>query len=329
MTTELRPGPGNPLAQTPRLAPQSARRTWNIDFAFPDGPAGRMVTDVRGRDLVVNDRGESNVIDKFALRATVDPDSATITSVDAPDTAAPLDALIGASVLSGFGRRIAEAFADDGARRRLRYSALEDFSGAYFVSGYARLAEGVIPATHEYANLAADRQADICIGWAADGAFIADARAHGRIPVPVGPAAPFGADADGWHEMAPLVPPTVRRRRRIDVGAPQADGSFVAQEHFRDVYAGPNGETVMHEYLVDATFDGADRLAQLAVDARVLPWAECPGAARSAQRLVGALLADFATRARRELRGPATCTHLNSTMRTLADVAALVELLRR
>jgi hypothetical protein len=43
--------------------------------------------------------------------------------------------------------------------------------------------------------------------------------------------------------------------RRLDVIAPTPGQELRLQEHFRDSYAGGHGETVMHEYLVDAEVD--------------------------------------------------------------------------
>jgi hypothetical protein len=58
----------------------------------------------------------------------------------------------------------------------------------------------------------------------------------------------------------------------------------------------------------------------------VLPWEACPGAVASAERVVGVPLDDLARRARTELVGLTTCTHLTSTIRCLADVRALARL---
>ena len=55
----------------------------------------------------------------------------------------------------------------------------------------------------------------------------------------------------------------------------------------------------------------------------VLPWQACPAAVASASRLVGVAAADLPGRVRTDLAGTSTCTHLNSTLRTLADVGAL------
>jgi hypothetical protein len=84
----------------------------------------------------------------------------------------------------------------------------------------------------------------------------------------------------------------------------------------------------MHEYVVTAEVDRAAMTIQhLEVDPRVLPWDTCPSAVASAPPLAGTPVRDLPVRVRAELVGPSTCTHLNSTVRSLADVGALVEAL--
>jgi hypothetical protein len=321
--TPLRPGPHNPLTATPDAPPGSTRRTWNIDISFPAGLMGEViVVDVRGRDARTDADGTTAVTDELAAGFEIDPATNTITRVEVRRSSTPLDALLGICLRGGYVRELAARLPEGVSRRRtLCFSALEDLSGAHFVSGYAHLLEGIISQTPEHADLAADAQADICIGWAADGPFIETTRARRNIPVPVGPAAP---DIGSEHEMAALIPPAVRRRRRIDVVTPAGENAGVrAQEHFRDSYAGHEGEMVMHEYLVDAVFDRSGQVVSLDVDPRVLPWSECPGASASAQRLVGRDVGELPTRVRRDLVGATTCTHLNSTLRTLADAQFL------
>jgi hypothetical protein len=96
--------------------------------------------------------------------------------------------------------------------------------------------------------------------------------------------------------------------------------------HFRDSHADEDVvETVVHEYTVTGTVDGgAGRIAEVAARAHVLPWMECPGAVASADRVAGMPLTDLRPWVRRELTGVSTCTHLNDTLRSLADVAALL-----
>ena len=60
----------------------------------------------------------------------------------------------------------------------------------------------------------------------------------------------------------------------------------------------------------------------------MLPWEACPGEVASAQGVVGVALDDLAGVARTELVGVSTCTHLTSTLRSLADVQALAQLMR-
>jgi hypothetical protein len=319
----LRPGPHNPITEAPALQPASTRRAWNIDIAYPDGLMGEViVVDVRGRDTRATADGAAEVTDELSAGFEIQPATNTITRVDVRQSSAPLEPLLGIGLRGGYTRELAARLPEQASRRRsLCFSALEDLSGAHFVSGYAHLIEGIISQTPEHADMAAERQADICIGWAADGPFIASTRARGHIPVPVGPTAP---DIDNGYEMATMIPPTVRRQRRIDVVNPaDATGEWRLQEHFRDSYAGRDGEMVMHEYLVDAVFDRDGRVVSIAADPRVLPWSECPGAAASAQRLVGQTLGELPARVRADLVGATTCTHLNSTLRTLADAEFL------
>jgi hypothetical protein len=311
------PGPQHPLTRTPARVPGSVRRTTTIDITFPDGIGERVVADVRGRDLRTNADGTFDVLEAFAVTITFEAWTMKIVSAEGAEELAGLE-------LNGtFAPAVIERFPDDAARRSVFYSALEDLRGAQLVSGYAALREGLIPDDPTFAEITVARQSDICVGWAGDGSVIETLRTFGHNPIPVGPPAPSIDDDDplGWHAVAPLALHTVRRRRRTEVTT-NGDGMRV-EHHFRDSHCGRDTERVMHEYLVDATFGADTKLATIAVDARVLPWHDCPGATASAPRLIGVALDEFPTRVRSEFRGVTTCTHLNSTLRTLADAHAL------
>jgi hypothetical protein len=123
----------------------------------------------------------------------------------------------------------------------------------------------------------------------------------------------------------------MRRRRRLDVVAPEAPGGpYHINAHFRDSHADKDGtEWVLHEYAVAGTVDhGGERVLELAAEARVLPWMECPQAVASASRVAGMALGELRTRVRHELVGRSTCTHLNDTLRSLDDVSVLIPVLR-
>jgi hypothetical protein len=318
-----RPGPHNPVDKTRVRAPGSVRRTTSTDTTFPEGIGGRVVLRLRGRDLLTDAAGDGVVLDDLVVDLELEPWSGTIVQVDSTNIS--VNALADLP-FRGLRHRLIELFPDDAARRTLLFSALEDVGGAYLVSGYAGLRTGAIPSNPDVAELAVQMQADVCIGWALDGPVIATLRTTGRHAVPFGPPAPEleGDDALAWHELPVLAPPSVRRIRCTDVEpiAPRDEGLYV-EHHFRDTYVGVDGEQVMHEYVVGARFDDARRLSSIEVEPRVLPWNECPGAAGTAQRLVGIALDEVAARVTSDFAGVTTCTHLNSTLRSVADAEPL------
>ncbi len=304
--------------------PGSIRRTTTVDISFPHGIGGSVTADVRGQDVRTTTAGEPNVVDTFGATFTIDPDTAHVAAVEVARANDSLDGLVGLPMRAGFARRLIELLPVDSASRSLCYSAIENVGGAHLVSGYAGLRTGARQFAPEHAELAAQMQADVCIGWAAGGSVIGTITSTGHNPVPFGPVAPSleTGDPRGWHDHAPLAPTSVRRRRRTDV-CTSTSGGLQVEHHLRDSYADADTEQVMHEYLVEATFDDERRLATLRVDPRVLPWRECPGAVASAQHIVGVALDEIAAEVRKELAGATTCTHLDSTLRALADVRAL------
>jgi hypothetical protein len=94
---------------------------------------------------------------------------------------------------------------------------------------------------------------------------------------------------------------------------------------FRDSCWTPDGDEVaVHEYHLTGTADRAsDALTAIAAEPRVLPYAECPGAAPNATRLVGTPLRELRQKVLQELRGVDCCTHLNDALRSLAEVPVL------
>jgi hypothetical protein len=80
----------------------------------------------------------------------------------------------------------------------------------------------------------------------------------------------------------------------------------------------------MHEYTVRGTADaGSGRIVSVAAKAQVLPWLECPRAVATADRVAGMELSSLRPVIPREIVGRSTCTHLNDSLRSLADIAAL------
>jgi hypothetical protein len=329
-------GPNDPALATPARQPGSIRRTSSIDTSRPDGLHGDLMVDARARDVRTAPDGSVEVTGVAVLEARIDGATHTLAAIETTPEVPALSALLGVLVGPGFRRRVDEAVGDELEPGTLLYLLLDDLPGAALVSGYALQRAGAFDeqdtTPERQARMSAEflSRDDLCAGWAHDATMMVTVRSTGNIPVPMGPPAPILESRDdqwSWHAMAPMTPHGTRRRRRLDVLAPSApDGHHRLDVHFRDSHADEDVvETVVHEYSVTGTVDGdAGRIAEVEARAHVLPWMECPGALASAHRVAGMPLTDLRPWVRRELTGIGTCTHLNDTLRSLADVAVLL-----
>ncbi len=324
-----RAGPHDPLLLTPRRAPGSVRRTSTLDFRRDEGLAGSVRLDARARDLFSRLDGTTEELATATVAGTIDWATRTLAEISSEPDVAGVDDLVGAPIASGFRARLAAALPDQVAARSLLHLLLDDLPGAELVSGYALQRAGT------YGSMVVTEESmagmvDLCAGWAGDATLFQVVRGEGVIATPMGPPAPRierNDDPVGWHETDPLGPHSSRRRRSLDL-VPTDDPEvwrFVA--HFRDSHMDDERiETVVHEYTVDGTVDAPTRrLLDAQATARVLPWVECPGAVPSAAGLAGTTLGELRHRVRMEMRGVHTCTHLNDTMRAIADLDALLE----
>ncbi|MCP4434665.1 MAG: DUF2889 domain-containing protein [Actinomycetia bacterium] len=329
-------GPSDPVDVTAPRRPGSLRRTTSIDMTRPDGPAGRTLVDARARDLVTAADGSAKVQGAAAMTVALDT-AGLITEIGAaPGTPAPpatvdLAALVGADTRAAFRRDVAAAASGDAEVGGLWHLLLDDLVGARIVSGLAQQHEEVLLGggpMHEgiYADvdLLFEVQAGVCAGWDEDATMLRELRHEGSLPVSVGPLAHDLSSGDelAWHDVAPLTTHSVRRQRLMDLG-PLADGGTASVDaHFRDSHVAGDGTwRVVHEYTAHGKLDvEAAELTDLTAEARVLPWPECPAAAASAGWAVGVPLGELRQRARGELRGVGTCTHLNDVIRALADL---------
>jgi hypothetical protein len=299
----------------------SVRRTSSVDISRPEGIPGPLRAEGRARDAATGPGGELTVTAHQSLTADLDLFQQLL-AVRA-DPPAPLNELEGTRVASGFRARAANAVAEHRRDASLLYLLLDDLPAAALVSGYALQRAGIIAAAPP--EVFAPNE-DLCAGWAAEATVFRAIRAHGTVPMTIGPPAPElerDDDPDGWHALPDASPHTVRRRRRIDAG--REDGQLTVDAMFRDSYFDADGaESVVHEYSLVATVDAVTPVVT-AADAtpRVLPYIECPTAAASASRIVGLHLDEVRDRVRAEWTGPSTCTHLNDLLRSLEDVRAL------
>lgn len=281
---------------------------------------------IAGRDLRTGGDGGVEVLDEARVVLHLDGPMGAVEAVEVQPSHPAVAALVGARAGGGFRARALECLPGEDRTGSVLFQLLDDVPTAALVGGIA------------LQHLATDdgpprqfllQQADICAGWARGATVMAEVDRTGRTPKVVGPVAPdlAGDDPHAWHELGDLPPHGVRRQRRLDVWR---DGDAIAVDaHFRDSHVDGDGLTeVVHEYGVTASVDPATRrFSACEASARVLPWVECPEALASAGRLVGAPVDGLRSWVRRTFTGTSTCTHLNDTLRALADVPALAHAL--
>ncbi|MGI8755503.1 MAG: DUF2889 domain-containing protein [Acidimicrobiales bacterium] len=332
LTIPDRAGPHDPLPTTPARRPSSLRRTSSIDSSRPDGLDVDVRVDGRARDLLTDGSGAVAAAKEAHLAAVIDH-ARTLVSAVADPPVGGFDDLVGIPVASGWRARAADALRIDEHQDPLLNLLVDDLPGASLVSGVALQAAHALPAASPAMREYVLAAADICAGWVADGSMLEAFRTHDQMPAPVGPPAPVlerEDDPQAWHPMAALTPHATRRRRLLDLWA-ETDGAstHAFEAHFRDSHvAGDGHEQVVHEYLVTGRIDERTRtFTSVEAEARVLPWVECPNALASAGRLVGTQIGDLRARVRTEFVGVSTCTHLNDTLRSLADIEPWLDLM--
>jgi hypothetical protein len=330
MNRPLHPRHGihDPTHSTPSRAPGSIRRTSTIDLLRPDGLFGDVVLVGRARDLATGTRGEPAVAGQAGLltRVAYLPERKVVGLCTSPWEPAT-STLVGVKASAGFRSAVDRALPAHRATRSLLYLLLDDVPVAALVSGYAIGAAGIRAPADRIGSF----PADLCAGWRTGGTMLVEMEREGFLPSATGPLAPSLARADdplAWHEFGPLSPHAMRRHRRLDLVVD--DEVLVADVFFRDSHVAEDGhETVLHEYSATVRID-AETLCveQVEAEARVLPWLECEAAAASARQLLGRPVANLRPWVLTALKGPATCTHLNDTLRSLEDVAVLAARIR-
>ncbi len=320
-------GTHDPRAHEPALAADAIRRVTRIDSLRPEGILGPVHMYAYGEDLRSSPTGP-HTIGSVTIEAIIGfSHGRRLQSLTVTPLIAGLEALIGASVSSGFRSALDKAWPDGATSHSLAYQLLDDFPTAALVSGYAVGAAGV----QMRANRPRQQYPDLCAGFASDAFILREENETGVVPMPTGPDAPqFTAT---WPGIVQLPPHGMRRLRCIDVMPflPRSSDAdrFTVDDYFRDSHADATGhETVVHEYTVQTSFSPiTNAFGDTEATPHSLPWVECPLAAASAQRLGGTGATGLRQHVRSAYVGPTTCTHLNDTLRALEDVPHLVRLL--
>jgi Protein of unknown function (DUF2889) len=302
--------------------PDSVRRTTTHDCTHSSGLGGPVTIVAQGRDLLTTADGAATVLDTARLDARADFASGSIERLVSDPPHQALHELAGAHAYRGFRAAVEKVLPGERQSGSLRYQLLDDLPIALMLTGRTLRAAGL------GLDMGSAKQlpVDICAGWIAGGTLLTGLTEQGP-PLRHGPVASdlrAGDDALAWHEFEPLPPHATRRHRRLDVWH---NGQIADVDcFFRDSYVDAHGvETVVHEYSVRATVDPVtSRFLSCEADAGPLPYPECPNARASARRLVGISADGLRRNVRADFVGPTTCTHLNDTLRSLEDVAALL-----
>jgi hypothetical protein len=315
-------GPQQPVQTPATLITGSLRRTSTIDTH----PAGTGDSDVelRARDVVA---GEDAVDVLGDIRVRAHLSQRVIDEISSTPAEGRLERLRGVRVGPGFRSTVAKLLPGEARRASLLYLLLDDWVGAALVSGYSVQHAAITLGVEEKLPAGtADHMAGICAGFAPEASLVGYARRNDTIPSVHGPVAP---PLDGLHSVEPLRTHGMRRFRRLDLHPVDDLSTSVGFDaHFRDSHVDGDGiETIVHEYTVGGSVDTSTRtITSITADVRVLPWQECPGAIGSAARVRGMSLSELRERIRGEFVGTSTCTHLNDTLRAVADLGALLDL---
>ena len=313
-------GPHDPLSATPPRPSGSVRRTTSVDQRRGQ-PGEAMEVVARGRDLLTRTDGSTEVRDAVELRVTLDA-FATVTAIESDPPEPRLAALVDGSVSRGFRARVDAALPEHRDAATVLHLLLDDLPMAALISNYGSSREQpefTLPPE------AGERLTDLCAGWAAGATMLGAMASTGIFPIPIGPPAPDLLSIDdplAWHDLPPMAPRSVRRRRRLDLVAGEP---LRLDVHFRDSHLGADDpEDVLHEYTLAATVAPSTLEVRSAeATARVLPWPECPQAVGSAGRIVGQPVSELRSLVAADFTGTSTCTHLNDVLRSLASVTAL------
>ncbi len=312
-------GPQQPVQTPATLVTGSLRRTSTID-THP-AQTGDSDVDLRARDVVAGLDGVE-ILGETRVRAHLS--QRVIDDISSTPHDGRLARLLGSRVGPGFRSSVAKVLPGEAQRASRLNLLLDDWVGAALVSGYSVQHAAIILGIEEKLPAGtADRMAGICAGFAPEASLIEYARRNDTIPSVHGPPAP---PLDGLHPVDALRAHGMRRFRRLDVGPAKLDSAnFYA--HFRDSHLDGEGvETIVHEYTVAGSVNTSTRtITSVTADVRVLPWQECPGAIGSAERISGMTLSELRERIRVEFVGTSTCTHLNDTLRGIADLDALLD----
>jgi hypothetical protein len=327
--------PSNPAGPAPPRRQNSIRRTSTIDTCWPDGIGKPMRMRGRARDLFTAEDGQARVLadDQFDILSSPLREILSIETSRLNDVAQQFVGARGGGHLRGEITRLIPAEQTGATPLNL---ILDDFSGASLVAAWAwsrwmpdwsqRMRETIT-------GQAVRKMEGICTGFR-PGSSSLNPDGTAKLTVSnatVVPPLTRSDDPPAWHEFTVQDSVGMRRARRIDAWL--EDGLVRLDIGFQDSASSPEGgpdRIAVHEYQVSATADPETfELKSIAVDPRILPFAECPDASLNAQKMVGSALNEFRLKTPEILPGILGCTHLNDVLRSMNDAPQLARRLQR
>jgi hypothetical protein len=323
----------NPIGPAPLRRPGSIRRTSTIDTSWPEGYGQPMVMQGHARDVWTSVEGGAPVVlaeDHYRIVASARRE---ILAIEVRPDRPEVQQLVGVRAGGESRAALTQIMANERINGSPLYLILDDFAGASLVAGWiwsrwvddwGTLAQkaGLTKTAGRGGNMEG-----VCSGFAPGSSALLNAGPSKDQSFAIVPSLLNPDDPDGWHRLGIQDGVGMRRARRIDVWQ---DGDGLAIDvGFQDSGTAPDGgdRIAIHEYHVTArASDGL--LADLKVDARILPFRECPGAVAHAQRMLGTPLGELRAKVLETLPGTLGCTHLNDVIRSMAEVPQLSALLR-
>ncbi len=322
--------PKGPAVAAPARRPGSIRRTSTIDSVWPDGIDANRTVVGRSRDLFTPlEAGDPTVLAEDVLIATVAPDR-QIVAIQTQPPRSGVQKLVGAQGGTGSRSRVVAAVPREVEAGTPLYLLLDDLSGATLVGSVVfRFWES--PKEQEerreqMKKLVGTRVMEgICAGFQpGSSALNSDGTNSSMGDTTAVAEISDGTDPWAWHELTNPLEASHRRSRRIDIWL--EDEVLHIETFFQDSYLDPKGQRhAIHEYVVSATADpNTGEVLTIEADPRVLPHYECPLATVAVSRMVGQPLRGFRESVNQKLPGIDGCTHMNDTLRSLAEVPVLV-----
>lgn len=316
-------GPSQP---TPKRRPHSIRRTSTLDIDWPKGMSESARVRGDARDLLTGSSDSHvRVLNQGWIEVHIGPERVYESLSTAPEHTS-LQRVVGVPRSQASRKIVAQLVPEESYEGSPLFLLLDDLPGIYLASGEVMLEWSSVKQLKSVSGVREQMPRDVCAGYErSSSAFLPDGSGAATHQVQAVQELTRADDQQAWHTLQPeIVVASMRRSRRIDVWL---DGELHIDAFFQDSCMTPSGVRVgVHEYTLRVVADpSSGEILLIDADPRILPFDECPGAAKNIDRILGMHLHDLRSVVPRTLSGTIGCTHLNDMLRSLTDVPGLVQ----